>query len=163
MSIEKATFAAGCFWGVEAAFRQLDGVVTTTVGYMGGNTINPTYEDVCTDKTDHAEVCQIEYNNDKLSYAALLKTFWNCHNPTTRNRQGLDIGSRYRSVIFFHSPQQKAAARTALDKLNASDQYPDPVVTEIVAASEFYRAEDYHQQYLEKRGILTCRTPDKKE
>lgn len=156
--MDKATFGAGCFWGVEAAFRQLDGVTSTAVGYMGGALKNPTYEDVCTDRTGHAEVVQVEYDPAKVSYDQLLKVFWENHDPTTKNRQGPDIGTQYRSVIFFHTPEQQAAGKASKDKLEREGVYRLPIVTEIAAAPEFYRAEDYHQQYLEKRGLAHCRT-----
>ena len=154
--IQKATFAAGCFWGVEAAFRQVKGVIATTVGYTGGFLKNPTYQDVCANKTGHAEAVQIEYDPAKVSYEELLKVFWETHNPTTLNRQGPDIGTQYRSAIFFHTPEQKLAAVASKEKLQKSGKYKQPVVTEIVQAAEFYKAEDYHQQYLEKRGLATC-------
>ena len=155
--MEKATFGAGCFWGVEAAFRQVAGVLSTSVGYMGGTLKNPTYQDVCTDRTGHAEVVEVEYDPFKVSYDELLKVFWANHDPTTLNRQGPDLGTQYRSVIFFHTPQQEAAAKAAKERLQASGKYKRPVVTEIVPAADFWRAEDYHQQYLEKRGLAHCR------
>jgi len=155
--MEKATFGAGCFWGVEAAFRQVEGVVSTTVGYMGGTLRDPTYEDVCTDRTGHAEVVEVEYDPFKGSYDELLNVFWANHDPTTLNRQGPDIGTQYRSVIFFHTPQQEAAAKASKETLQASGKYKRPVVTEIVPAADFWRAEEYHQQYLEKRGLAHCR------
>jgi len=156
MEMEKATFAAGCFWGVESGFRQIKGVVSTAVGYMGGTLKNPTYEDVCTDKTGHAEVVQIEYDPAVLSYNDLLKAFWQAHNPTTLNRQGPDAGAQYRSAIFFHSPEQETAARASKEALEKAGAYKRPIVTEIVPASDFWRAEEYHQQYLEKRGLAHC-------
>jgi peptide-methionine (S)-S-oxide reductase len=152
--MEKATFGAGCFWGVEAAFRQLKGVVSTAVGYSGGNFPNPTYKDVCSGKTGHAEVVQVEYDPVKVSYDDLLKVFWEYHDPTTLNRQGPDVGEQYRSAIFFHTPEQESAAKASKEKMQAG--YKKKIVTEITAASEFYRAEDYHQQYLEKRGLAHC-------
>jgi len=155
--MEKATFGAGCFWGVEAAFRQVEGVLSTNVGYMGGTLKNPTYKDVCTDRTGHAEVVEVEYDPMKVSYGELLNVFWANHDPTTLNRQGPDIGTQYRSVIFFHTPQQEAAAKAAKERLQASGKYKRPVVTEIVPAADFWRAEDYHQLYLEKRGLAHCR------
>jgi len=155
--MEKATFAAGCFWGVEAAFRQIQGVKSTTVGYSGGSFPNPTYQEVCTGRTGHAEVVHLEYDPAQVSYQELLDVFWTIHDPTTLNRQGPDIGTQYRSAILFHSPEQEAAARTSKQKLEASGRYPRPIVTEIAPASEFYRAEEYHQQYLEKRGQAHCR------
>jgi peptide-methionine (S)-S-oxide reductase len=155
-SMEKATFGAGCFWGVEAAFRQLKGVTGTAVGYMGGTLREPTYEDVCTDRTGHAEVVQVEFDPSQVSYDDLLRVFWDNHDPTTLNRQGPDVGKQYRSVIFFHSPQQEAAARASLDALTKSGKFKRPIVTEILPAQEFWRAEEYHQQYLEKRGLAHC-------
>lgn len=154
--MEKATFGAGCFWGVEAAFRQMKGVVSTEVGYSGGRTKSPTYKDVCTDRTGHAEVVQVEYDPSKVTYEELLKVFWECHDPTQLNRQGPDFGSQYRSAIFFHAPQQQAAAMASKEMLERSGRYNRPIVTEITPASEFYRAEEYHQQYLEKRGLSSC-------
>lgn len=150
---EKATFGAGCFWGVESAFRKVKGVVSTQVGYSGGSFKNPTYEDVCTDGTGHAEVVQVEYDPAQVSYEALLDLFWRIHDPTTPNRQGPDVGTQYRSAIFYHSPEQKAAAEASKEKLQKSGRYKRSVVTEITPAPEFYPAEEYHQQYFEKRGI----------
>lgn len=155
--MEKATFAAGCFWGVEAAFRQVKGVVSTTVGYTGGNHKNPTYEDVCSDKTGHAEAVQVEYDPSKVSYEDLLKIFWENHDPTTLNRQGPDVGSQYRSAIFYHTPQQKAAAAASKEQLEKRGVFKRLIVTQILPAADFYRAEDYHQQYLEKRGLSHCK------
>ena len=154
--MEKASFGAGCFWGVEAAFRELDGVTATAVGYMGGQTRNPTYREVCTDETGHAEVVQVDYDPAKIGYDQLLDLFWQMHDPTTRNRQGPDAGSQYRSAIFTHSSEQEAVARLSKSRLEASGRFRRPVVTEIEPAGEFYRAEDYHQQYLEKRGLASC-------
>ena len=154
--MEKATFAAGCFWGVEATFRQVKGVTSTAVGYMGGTLKNPTYEDVCSDKSGHAEVVQLEFDPAVVSYKSLLKTFWDTHNPTTMNRQGPDIGTQYRSAIFFHSPEQEAEARASMAELQKSGVFKRPIVTQIVPASDFWRAEEYHQQYLEKRGLAHC-------
>jgi peptide-methionine (S)-S-oxide reductase len=154
--MEKATFAAGCFWGVEAAFRQLKGVKSTAVGYIGGQTKNPTYEQVCTDRTGHAEAVEVEFDPAEVSYEQLLDTFWQNHDPTQRNRQGPDVGSQYRSAIFFHSPEQQAAAIRSKEQLDASGKLSRPIATEIVPAAEFNRAEDYHQQYLEKRGLASC-------
>ncbi|HEV3259003.1 MAG TPA: peptide-methionine (S)-S-oxide reductase MsrA [Gemmataceae bacterium] len=154
--MEKATFGAGCFWGVEESFRRLKGVASTAVGYMGGTLANPTYEDVCTDRTGHAEVVQVEFDPAVVSYDELLKVFWENHNPTTLNRQGPDAGTQYRSVIFYHSPAQKAAAEASRDMLQNSGRYQRPVVTEVTPASEFYRAEEYHQRYLEKHGRAHC-------
>ena len=152
----KATFAAGCFWGVEATFRQFPGVISTRVGYTGGAMPNPTYQDVCNDDTGHAEAVEVEYDPAKVSYEQLLKVFWENHDPTQLNRQGPDWGSQYRSAIFFHSPEQEAAAKLSKESLDKSGQYRKPVVTQIVLATTFYPAEDYHQQYLEKRGLATC-------
>lgn len=156
MNMQKATFGAGCFWGVEAAFRQAKGVTATRVGYSGGTMKTPTYYDVCTDRTGHAEVVEVEFDPAKVSYEELLNVFWACHDPTQLNRQGPDVGTQYRSAIFFHSPEQEEAARASKEKLQASGRYKRPIVTEITPASEFYMAEDYHQQYLEKRGIKSC-------
>jgi peptide-methionine (S)-S-oxide reductase len=154
--MEKATFAAGCFWGVEAAFRQVKGVLSTSVGYIGGTFKNPTYEDVCTDQTGHAEAVQVDYDPSEVSYDELLELFWKIHDPTTLNRQGPDVGTQYRSAVFFHNPEQKAAAQASKEKLQRSGAYQRPIVTEITPASEFYRAEEYHQQYLVKRGLGHC-------
>lgn len=156
MAVEKtffATFAAGCFWGVEATFRAVEGVVNTSVGFVGGTFVNPTYEDVYTDKTGHAEVVQVEYDPSKVSYRELLDVFWSSHDPTTLNRQGPDVGTRYRSAVFYHDPEQEAMARASRDKLKRTNAFGNPIVTEIAAASTFYRAEDYHQRYFEKRGV----------
>ena len=152
----KATFGAGCFWGVEAAFRRVKGVTSTRVGYSGGTMKNPTYNDVCTDRTGHAEVVEVEYDPAKVSYEELLNAFWDIHDPTTLNRQGPDVGTQYRSVIFFHSPEQEALAKASKEKLQHSGRFKRPIATEITPASEFYMAEDYHQQYLEKRGQESC-------
>ena len=153
-----ATFGGGCFWGVEEDFRQVKGVVATAVGYSGGTLSNPTYEDVCTDRTGHAEVVQIQYDPAKVSYEDLLEVFWRIHDPTTPNRQGPDVGTQYRSVIFYHTPEQLAAATAAKEKEQASGRHRRPIVTEILPAGPFYRAEDYHQQYLAKRGMASCRS-----
>ncbi|PYX81339.1 MAG: peptide-methionine (S)-S-oxide reductase [Acidobacteria bacterium] len=152
----KATFAAGCFWGVEATFRQLPGVASTRVGYTGGKLPNPTYKDVCTDQTGHAEAVEIEYDSAKLSYQQLLQVFWDNHDPTQLNRQGPDWGTQYRSAIFFHNPEQEAAAKASKEALEKSGKFTRKIVTQIVPATTFYPAEDYHQQYLEKRGLTTC-------
>ena len=158
--LKKATFGAGCFWGVEAAFRQLSrGVKATRVGYAGGDLPNPTYEQVCTDRTGHAEVVEVTYDPDEISYAELLQVFWDEHDPTQLNRQGPDVGRQYRSAIFVHDDEQKAAALESRAKLEASGRYRRPVVTVIEDASEFYEAEDHHQQYLEKRGLSSCKIP----
>jgi peptide-methionine (S)-S-oxide reductase len=154
--MEKATFGAGCFWGVEAAFRQIKGVKATTVGYMGGKLKDPTYQDVCTDRTGHAEVVEVEFDPSEVSYEDLLRVFWDNHDPTTLNRQGPDTGTQYRSVIFYHTPEQEAAAKASKEALAKSGRYKRPIVTEIVPAPEFWRAEEYHQQYLEKRGLAHC-------
>lgn len=153
---EKATFGAGCFWGVEANFREIDGVVDAVSGYEGGHTVNPTYKDVCTDRTGHAEVVQVEYDPAKVSYERLLDVFWNSHDPTQVNRQGPDTGTQYRTVIFFHTPEQEQAARASKSKLEASGRFRRPVATAIEPAQTFYRAEEYHQQYLAKRGLRHC-------
>ena len=152
----KATFAAGCFWGVEATFRQLEGVISTRVGYSGGHLDKPTYEDVCTDGTGHAEAVEVDFDPTKISYDKLLEVFWDNHDPTQLNRQGPDWGTQYRSAIFFHSPEQETAAKASKDALEKSRRYSKPIVTQIAPATTFYEAEDYHQQYLEKRGLATC-------
>jgi len=152
----KATFAAGCFWGVEATFRQLPGVISTRVGYLGGKTTNPTYKDVCTDATGHAEAVEVDYDPAKLPYSKLLEVFWENHDPTQLNRQGPDWGTQYRSAIFFHSPEQEAEAKASKQALENSGRFRKPIVTQIVPAATFYEAEDYHQQYLEKRGLTSC-------
>jgi peptide-methionine (S)-S-oxide reductase len=154
--METATFAAGCFWGVEESFRQVPGVMETTVGYLGGHTTNPTYKDVCTDETGHAEVVEVKYDPAKVSYEQLLDVFWSAHDPTTLNRQGPDVGTQYRSAIFFQSPEQERIARASKDKMQASGKFRRPIVTEITPASTFYPAEDYHQKYLAKRGMSHC-------
>ena len=154
MSLEKATFGAGCFWGVEATFREIPGVVDAAVGYEGGTKDSPTYQDVCTDETGHAEVVEVTFDPAKVPYATLVDAFWKLHNPTTRNRQGPDIGTQYRSVIFTHSPEQERIA--AESKSKAQVNFKNPIVTEIVPAKTFYRAEEYHQQYLAKRGLRHC-------
>jgi len=152
--MEKATFGAGCFWGVEAAFRRLAGVKSTQVGYAGGKLDHPTYEDVCSDRTGHAEVVEVTFDPAVISYHDLLEVFWNNHNPTTLNRQGPDVGAQYRSAIFFHSPEQEAEAKSSREA--AQQRFPKPIVTEITPAQTFWPAEDYHQQYLEKRGLANC-------
>ncbi|MGH3119254.1 MAG: peptide-methionine (S)-S-oxide reductase MsrA [Gaiellales bacterium] len=149
-----ATFGAGCFWGVEADFRKLEGVTGTTAGYLGGTLENPTYEQVCTDRTGHAEVVQVEYDPDRISYEDLVTKFWEIHDPTQLNRQGPDFGTQYRSAIFFHTPDQEIAARRS--KAEAQTRIPGTIVTEVTPASTFYPAEDYHQRYLEKRGLASC-------
>jgi peptide-methionine (S)-S-oxide reductase len=152
----KAIFAAGCFWGVEATFRQLPGVISTRVGYTGGDSANPTYKDVCTDRTGHAEAVEVEYDPAKLSYETLLNTFWENHDPTQLNHQGPDWGTQYRSAIFFTTSEQEAAAKASKAALEKSHRYSKPIVTQIVPASTFFQAEDYHQQYLEKKGLASC-------
>jgi len=159
-NMEKATFAAGCFWGVEATFRQIKGVISTSVGYTGGTMKDPSYSDVCTGETGHAEAVEVVYDPSKVSYDRLLDVFWENHNPTTPNRQGPDVGNQYRSAIFYHTPAQKKAAELSMEKLEKSGQYKRPIVTQIVPASKFYMAEEYHQQYLEKRGLSTCHISD---
>ncbi len=154
-TLEKATFGAGCFWGVEALFRGMDGVVDTAVGYMGGTLANPTYKDVCTNRTGHAEVVEITFDPARVSYETLLRVFWENHNPTTHNRQGSDFGTQYRSAVFFHSRAQQTAAQASRNSRQV--HYARPIVTEITSASTFYRAEEYHQRYLEKRGFTSCR------
>ena len=153
-TLEKATFGAGCFWGVEETFRRLAGVKSTQVGYAGGTLDHPTYEDVCTDRTGHAEVAEVTFDPQVISFHDLLEVFWNNHNPTTRNRQGPDFGTQYRSAIFFHSPRQEEEAKASREA--AQSRFSRPIVTEIVPATPFWRAEEYHQQYLEKRGQAHC-------
>ena len=151
-----ATFGAGCFWGVEAAYRQIPGVLSTRVGYLGGTMENPTYKDVCSGRTGHAEVVEATYDPARLTYDDLLTVFWENHDPTTLNRQGPDVGVQYRSAIFYHDDEQKAAAEASKAERDRSGRYRRPIVTEITPASQFYEAEDYHQQYLEKRGLASC-------
>jgi peptide-methionine (S)-S-oxide reductase len=153
---EIATFGAGCFWGIEAAFRRVPGVVDAVVGYSGGEMPNPTYKDVCTDETGHAEVVQVTFDPAKLSYEKLLDAFWAMHDPTQVNRQGPDFGSQYRTAIFFHSPEQEVAAKKSKAALDASGKFRRPIATEITPAATFYRAEEYHQRYLDKRGAASC-------
>ena len=153
--MEKATFGAGCFWGVEAAYRQIQGVQSTAVGYAGGSADNPTYKQVCTGRTGHAEVVEVTFDPQRVSYEELLDVFWANHDPTTLNRQGPDVGTQYRSAIFFHSPEQEKAARASLER--HQENLARPIVTQVEPASTFYMAEDYHQQYLEKRGLSTCK------
>ncbi len=150
----KATFGAGCFWGVEEAFRKMEGVLSTAVGYEGGKTDNPSYKDVCTDRTGHAEVVEVDYDPAKVSFDALLDVFWENHNPTTLNSQGPDYGSQYRSAIFYHDDAQHTSAEAS--KQRWQPKFKKPIVTEIVSAQTFFRAEEYHQQYLEKRGLTQC-------
>lgn len=158
MRIEKATFGAGCFWGIEATFRQVKGVTSTAVGYAGGTLTNPTYEEVCNGDTGHAEVVQVEFDPEQVTYEELLNIFWDNHNPTTLNRQGPDIGTQYRSAVFYHNEAQQKAAEESKARLQSSGVFGRPIVTEITPASEFYRAEEYHQRYLEKHGRAHCRT-----
>ncbi len=151
-----ATFAAGCFWGVEETFRTIPGVISTRVGYTGGATEAPTYEQVCTDSTGHAEAVEVTYNPDAVTYEQLLEVFFENHNPTERNRQGPDVGSQYRSAIFTHDPKQQAAAEAMIDRLTKAKRFPRPIATLVKAAVPFYAAEDYHQHYLLKRGLDSC-------
>jgi peptide-methionine (S)-S-oxide reductase len=153
---EIATFGAGCFWGIEAAFRRVPGVLDAVVGYSGGQTQNPSYQEVCTDTTGHAEVVQVTFDPEKISYDQLLNVFWTIHDPTQVNRQGPDYGKQYRTAIFFHSPEQEAAAKKSKQALDASGKLRRPVATEITPAGTFWRAEEYHQRYLEKRGAASC-------
>ena len=157
--MEKAMFGAGCFWGVEAAFRRMKDVTSATVGYSGGTMKEPTYKDVCTGRTGHAEVVLVEFDPAQVPYEQLLEVFWGSHDPTQLNRQGPDVGTQYRSAIFFFNTQQKAAAEASKEKLQQSGKFKRPIVTEIKPAGEFYRAEEYHQQYLEKRGLASCHLP----
>jgi len=154
--MEKATFAMGCFWGVEVTFRNTPGVKDAIVGYTGGTTETPGYEEVCSGRTGHAEAVLVTYDPDAVSYEDLLEVFWSNHNPTTRNRQGPDVGTQYRSAIFYHDEKQKELAEASKAKEDASGRFPTPIVTEIVPAAPFYAAEDYHQRYLEKRGLASC-------
>lgn len=156
MVFEKATFGAGCFWGVEARLAEITGVVETSVGYEGGKSEHPTYKEVCTDRTGHAEVVQVTFNPARVSYETLLDCFFSLHDPTQLNRQGPDWGTQYRSVIFTHSTEQERAARKAILELNASGTYRQPVVTQVTPATGFWKAEEYHQRYLEKRGMVGC-------
>lgn len=155
--MEKATFGAGCFWHVEELFRQTQGVVSTQVGYMGGAKENPTYEEVCSHATGHAEVVEVTFDPARISYDEILRLFWEGHDPTQRNRQGPDVGSNYRSVIFYHTPEQAALARASLAREDASGRHRRPIVTEIVPAAVFWRAEEYHQQHVAKGGSASCR------
>lgn len=161
--LEKATFAAGCFWGVEELFRIQHGVISTRVGYIGGHTKNPSYEDVCSGKTNHAEAVEVSYDTTLISYAQLVDIFFKNHNPTTRNRQGPDIGTQYRSIILYHSPEQLAQAKMIKDSLEKEEYYSKPIVTEIIESCEFYPAEEYHQKYLYKQGIIRCHLSDNKK
>jgi len=154
--MSKAMFGAGCFWGVEAAFRRLDGVNEAISGYSGGELDNPSYQQVCTAATGHAEVVEVDYDDAKISYEQLLDAFWNSHDPTTLNRQGPDVGTQYRSAIYTYSPGQEAAAVASKERLDATGRFRSPIVTEIAPARAFWRAEEYHQKYLEKRGVDVC-------
>jgi peptide-methionine (S)-S-oxide reductase len=156
MTMEKAMFGAGCFWGVETTFRNINGVTSAAVGYAGGTTDNPTYEEVCRENTGHAEVVEVEFDPRTVSYTQLLDVFWSNHDPTTLNRQGPDVGAQYRSVIFYYTPEQKTAAEQSKAALEKSGRFPRPIVTQIEAAPKFHRAEEYHQRYLEKRGMAHC-------
>ena len=149
----KATFGAGCFWHVEDIFSKTNGISSTKVGYIGGQLPNPTYEEVCTDKTGHAEAVQVEYNPDKISFEELLDVFWKNHNPTTLNRQGPDVGIQYRSAIFYHDEKQKETAENSKQTLNSSGIFDNPIITQIVPAPIFYEAEEYHQKYFKKHGL----------
>ena len=159
MVMAKATFAAGCFWGVEDRFRQVKGVTSATVGYTGGHTKSPTYKEVCTDRTGHAEAVELEFDPKQVSYRELLAVFFQSHDPTQKNRQGPDYGTQYRSAIFFHDREQETEAREAKEALEKVGVFKRPIVTEIVPAGEFYRAEEYHQRYFEKNGIQSCHLP----
>jgi peptide-methionine (S)-S-oxide reductase len=152
----KATFAAGCFWGVEASFQQLPGVTATAVGYEGGKLDNPTYQAVCTDRTGHAEAVDIDYDPAQITYEKLLDEFFKLHDPTQLNRQGPDWGTQYRSAVFFHSPEQEAAAKQTIARLTEEKRFNKPIATQVVPAETFWRAEEYHQKYLEKRGAISC-------
>jgi peptide-methionine (S)-S-oxide reductase len=154
--METATFGAGCFWGVEVRFQQEPGVTETAVGYEGGKLDNPTYKDVCTDRTGHAEVVEVKFDPAKVSYQRLLDLFFELHDPTQLNRQGPDWGAQYRSAVFFHSPEQEAAAKATIARLNEQKAFKKPIVTQVVPAETFWRAEEYHQKYLEKRGAVSC-------
>src|SRR5579863_3141363 len=157
MTMEKATFGAGCFWGVEAHFAALPGVTATAVGYEGGALQSPTYKDVCTDQTGHAEVVEVDFDNERIAFERLLDEFFQLHDPTTMNRQGPDWGSQYRSAIFFHSPDQEAQAKAKIEQLTAEGRFkPKRIVTKVEPAQTFWRAEEYHQKYLEKRGLNSC-------
>jgi peptide-methionine (S)-S-oxide reductase len=157
MSIEKATFGAGCFWGVEMKFAALPGVTATAVGYEGGSMDNPSYKDVCTDQTGHAEVVEMDFDNEKIRYEQILDAFFSLHDPTTMNRQGPDWGTQYRSAIFFHSPEQERQARAKIEQLTGERRFaPRQIITQVIPAQTFWRAEEYHQRYLEKRGQTSC-------
>lgn len=154
--MQKATFGAGCFWGVEAAFGDVKGVVSTSVGYTGGTLKDPTYQDVCSERSGHAEVVEVKYDPSEVSYGELLAVFWSIHDPTTLNRQGPDVGTQYRSAIFFHNAEQELAAKTLKEKFQSSGRFNGKIVTEITPSSQFYPAEEHHQRYLEKRGLKRC-------
>jgi peptide-methionine (S)-S-oxide reductase len=156
MTTEIATFGAGCFWGVEAAFSRVPGVIEAVSGYSGGHKENPTYKEVCTDETGHAEVVQVTFDPAKVTFEHLLEVFWGLHDPTQVNRQGPDFGSQYRTAVFFSTPEQEATAKKLKATLDASGKFKRPIATEITAAGKFYRAEEYHQKYLEKRGATSC-------
>jgi peptide-methionine (S)-S-oxide reductase len=155
-TMEKATFGAGCFWGVEVAFGRIPGVTETAVGYEGGKLESPSYKEVCTDQTGHAEVVEVTFDPAKVSYKTLLSAFFSLHDPTQLNRQGPDWGTQYRSAVFFHSAEQEAEAKALIAELNAEKKFPRPIVTQVVPAQTFWRAEEYHQKYLEKRGATSC-------
>lgn len=157
--MDVATFGAGCFWGVESTFRAVRGVADTTVGYSGGTMDKPTYHDVCAGGTGHTEVVRVEYDPERVSYESLLDVFWSCHDPTQRDRQGPDIGYQYRSVIFFHTPEQRVTAEVSLSRLQEQERFSRPIATAIEPATAFWRAEEYHQRYLEKKGTGGCRRP----
>ncbi len=152
----QATFAAGCFWGIQAAFERLKGVIKTEVGYTGGHLQKPTYDDVCTDNTGHAEAVLVEFDPNTITYEKLLETFWSIHDPTQANRQGPDVGSQYRSAIFYHNELQQKAAQKSKDALEQSKRFSKPIATQIVPAEKFWNAEEYHQHYLKKRGEMMC-------
>lgn len=156
MTLKKATFAAGCFWGVEATFMKVRGVVQTEVGYMGGHTESPSYREVCTDRTGHAEVVQLTYEDAIVSYDHLLEVFWSSHDPTQKNRQGPDVGTQYRTAIIYHDDEQRSTAERSRAALDASGRLSRPVATLVEKAGPFWRAEDYHQKYLQKKGLDTC-------
>ncbi|MCG7841138.1 MAG: peptide-methionine (S)-S-oxide reductase MsrA [Methanomassiliicoccales archaeon] len=156
MAIKKATFAAGCFWGVEAKYQKVKGVLQTEVGYMGGRTESPTYRDVCTDKTGHAEVVQVTFDDSVVSYQELLDIFWRCHDPTQKNRQGPDVGNQYRTAIFYHDEEQRKEADASKSDLDGSQRFPRPIATILEKAGTFWRAEEYHQKYLQKKGLDSC-------
>ena len=159
IQLEKATFGAGCFWGVEVAFRKVPGVADAAVGYLGGTMANPSYKDVCTGRTGHAEVVEVTYDPSRVKYEDLLNVFWTSHDPTTLNRQGPDRGTQYRSAIFYHNDAQRVAAIASKGHWEVSEKFGRPIVTEITPASTFYKAEEYHQRYLEKQGLASCHIP----